>query len=136
ALSPHHTHPAPHQPHAAGTARRRPRPQESLRLPRPARHRSGRALLQPHGVREALRRRSQALPAGGDPRRPRGSGRRHAPPHAAHLIVVTPPLALPTLMTGKGEDLQTNVWVYRYTENEGVTFDNQLSEFITRLQRR
>jgi len=24
---------------------------------------------------------------------------------------------------------ETNVWVSRYTENKGVTFDNQLSEF-------
>ena len=31
---------------------------------------------------------------------------------------------------------ETNVWVYRYTEDDGLTFNEQLSEFITRLEGR
>lgn len=29
---------------------------------------------------------------------------------------------------------QTNVWVYRYTEMDDLTFSHQLPEFITRLE--
>src|SRR5437867_4489195 len=62
------------------------------------------------------------------------------------LTAVTSLLGLEPDVTGRVGDhiggnpryamYETNVWVYRYTENEGVTFDNQLSEFITRLERR
>jgi len=31
---------------------------------------------------------------------------------------------------------ETNVWVHRYTDNDSLTFDHQLSEFITRLESR
>ena len=31
---------------------------------------------------------------------------------------------------------QTNVWVYRYTEMDDLTFSHQLPEFITRLEDR
>src|SRR2546422_1689709 len=31
---------------------------------------------------------------------------------------------------------ETNVWVHRYTEDDGLTFNEQLSEFIIRLEGR
>jgi hypothetical protein len=62
---------------------------KSLRLALAARPRSRRALLQPHRVGEALRRRAEALLAGGDPRGARRSRCRHPAAHTPRLIDVT-----------------------------------------------
>jgi len=62
------------------------------------------------------------------------------------LAAVTSALGLKPDVTGRiGEHIagnpryaiyETNVWVYRYTEMDDLTFSNQLSEFITRLEDR
>ena len=62
------------------------------------------------------------------------------------LAAVTSALGLKPDVTGRiGEDIagnpryaiyETNVWVYRYTEMDNLTFSSHLSEFITRLEDR
>jgi len=62
------------------------------------------------------------------------------------LAAVTSALGLKADVTGRiGEHIgdnpryatyETNVWVHCYTENDSLTFNDQLSEFITRLEGR
>jgi transposase len=66
------------------------RAQESLRLAVQARHRGRRPLLRPHRIGQALRRRTEGVPAPRNTRRPREPRHGHAPARAPDLVVALP----------------------------------------------